>query len=106
MRRTHRWETPAVYNLKYQKPYATWRSCAQKSTKTRYEREMSGKQITSPRVMSAAWTMVINRHVVSDRRGYLKWRESRVPEETGDTAPTTTTLLKAEKGEQDDLINK
>lgn len=36
-----------------------------------------------------------------DRLGYLRWRGSRAPEETGDTAPTTTiTPLKAERGEQ------
>lgn len=34
-----------------------------------------------------------------DRLGYLRWRESRAPEETEDTALTTTiTLLKAERG--------
>lgn len=38
MRRTHRWETPAVFSLKYQKPFVTWRSCARKSTKTRYKK--------------------------------------------------------------------
>lgn len=35
-----------------------------------------------------------------DRLGYLRWRESRAPEETEDTALTTTiTLLKAERGQ-------
>lgn len=35
-----------------------------------------------------------------NRLGYLRWRESRAPEETEDTALTTTiTLLKAERGE-------
>lgn len=35
----------------------------------------------------------------ADRLGYLRWRESRAPEETEDTALTTTiTLLRAERG--------
>lgn len=37
MRRIHRWETPAACSPKYQRRYVTWRSCAQKSTKMRYE---------------------------------------------------------------------
>lgn len=37
----------------------------------------------------------------SDRLGCLRWRGSRAPEETEDTALTTTiTLLKAERGKR------
>lgn len=38
MRRTLRWATPAASSPRYQRPSATWRSCARKSTKTRYEK--------------------------------------------------------------------
>lgn len=107
MRRIHRWETPAACSPKYQRRYVTWRSCAQKSTKMRYEfvelyrfiQLLDLSLCGSCRCQKTLLSHCVSLSLSVDRLGYLRWRESRAPEETEDTALTTTiTLLKAERG--------
>lgn len=89
-RRPHRWVTPAASSPKYQRPSATWRSCAQKSTKTRYERSRTAGE------GERQWQWQCD--VFVNRLGYQRWKESKVPE-TDDTALTTIIgLLRAERG--------
>lgn len=88
MRRTHRWVTPAASSPKYQRPSATWRSCAQKSTKTRYERSRNAGEGQ----WWWQWDVCVN------RRGYQRWKESKVPETDGTVLTTIIELLRAERG--------
>lgn len=108
MKRILRWAIPPACSRKYQRPFVTWKSCAQRSIRMRYKVKVWGmlkkgstlvKLITCSATKSSIIEDLVRSLYLCSRPGCLRWRENRAPEETEDPAQTiTSTLPKAEKG--------